>query len=93
MDSAGAVTKDAMTVLRETVEADLKYAAKLIAEAAGTPVVRAQGGAEPVEESAAARTGQKKGQSWATELTGMGILETDDSGKPKLDGLFEAMVS
>lgn len=91
-DPATGATKDSTTVLREMVTADIEYARKLIAEAAGHPVVAGQG-AVTVEESAAQRTGQRQGQSWVTELDSLRMLEHDDSGKPKLDSLYESMVS
>jgi hypothetical protein len=83
------VVKDAITVLREQVEADLDYAKDLIAEAAGRPVVTAQGAGGGA--AAGAATGQAPARTWADDLLESGIVERGEDGKPKLDGLFEAM--
>jgi hypothetical protein len=89
-ETGGVVTKDALTVLKETVTADLNYARDLLTEAVGGPVVSAQGGGgnptEPVTEAA-------KPAGWQTQLADLGVLERDDKGAVKLDGLYESMVS
>lgn len=78
--------KPAIEALRENVKDDIEYARKLIAEAAGQPVVRAQGAAAP----GTAPTGQQTSSSWAEDL---GLTEKQEDGSVKIDdGIFESMV-
>jgi hypothetical protein len=83
--------EDPLAVLRENVQAQLDYAAELISESAGRPVVRAQGGGKAGGTEPG--TGQRPPSqaSWVGALDGMGMLEHDDKGAVKIDGLLESL--
>lgn len=80
------VVKSAEDVLKESVDADLKYAAELIAEAAGKPVITGQGsGSGGGDGGEGGGTVTESSSSWAEVLDLS--LESED-GKPSEVDLF-----